>query len=112
MAPATVAHGRCATVSSRLPSSVRLATQRQPYLAEHRPPVVFAPATRGKTQIEEVATYLASSGLVARPDLVYGLYRVPDRISPALGGSENGRARRVGTWCMPPQSRLHHRRCR
>jgi hypothetical protein len=65
---------------------------RQPYNAEHPSPVVFTRlATRGKTQIEEVAAYLASSGLAARPDLVYGLYRVPDRISPALGGSEAGR---------------------
>ncbi len=65
---------------------------RQPYLAEHRAPLVFSRlATRGRTQIEEVAAYLAASGLVARPDLVYGLYRVPDRISPAQGGSEAGR---------------------
>ncbi len=93
MAPATVAS---TTVRDRLEqAAVERAARdaaRQPYLAEHRPPVVFSRlATRGKTQIEEVATYLASSGLVARPDLVYGLYRVPDRISPALGGSENGR---------------------
>jgi hypothetical protein len=65
---------------------------RRPYLAEHRAPLVFSRlATRGKTQIQEVSAYLASSGLVARPDLVYGLYRVPDRISPAQGGSEDGR---------------------
>ena len=65
---------------------------RRPYLAEHRSPVVVTRlATRGKTQIQEVSAYLTSSGLAARPDLVYGLYRVPDRISPALGGSENGR---------------------
>lgn len=65
---------------------------RQPYLAEHRAPVMFSRlATRGKTQIAEVSAYLSSSGLVARPDLVYGLYRVPDRISPDLGGSEDGR---------------------
>lgn len=49
-------------------------------------------ATRGATQIDEVAAYLASSGLAARPDLVFGLYRVPDRISPALTpNSERGR---------------------
>lgn len=65
---------------------------RRPYLAEHRAPIVFSRlATRGKTQVEEVSAFLASSGLVARPDLVYGVYRVPDRISPARGGSENGR---------------------
>jgi len=56
---------------------------RAPYLAPQRAPLAFARlATRGKTQVEEVAAYLASSGLVARPDLVYGVYRVPDRISP------------------------------
>ncbi len=65
---------------------------RVPYLAALRSPVVFTRlATRGRSQIQEVAAYLAASGLAARPDLVYGLYRVPDRISPALGGSENGR---------------------
>ena len=56
---------------------------RAPYLAPDRAPLGFARlATRGKTQAEEVAAYLASSGLAARPDLVYGVYRVPDRISP------------------------------
>lgn len=65
---------------------------RQPYLAELRSPVVFSRlATRGGTQIQEVAAYLASTGLAARPDLVYGVYRVPDRISPAIGGSEDER---------------------
>ena len=65
---------------------------RRPYLAEHGAPLAFARlATRGATQIAEVSAYLASSGLVAHPDLVYGLYRVPDRISPGRGGSEDGR---------------------
>ena len=69
---------------------------RQPYLAEQRAPVVFSRlATRGKTQIEEVSAYLTTSGLAARPDLVYGLYRVPDRISPDRSGSED---RRVVEW--------------
>ena len=69
---------------------------RRPYLAEHRPPVVFARlATRSKTQIEEVTAYLASSGLAGRPDLVYGLYRVPDHISP---GSLRGDGGRVVEW--------------
>ncbi|HEX6388582.1 MAG TPA: hypothetical protein VFZ89_04020 [Solirubrobacteraceae bacterium] len=62
---------------------------RAPYLAPDRAPLAFARlATRGKTQVEEVAAYLASSGLVARPDLVYGVYRVPDRISPGNMRSE------------------------
>ena len=47
-------------------------------------------ATRGKTQAREVADYLASSGLAARPDLVYGAYRVPDLISPGRLGGEKG----------------------
>ena len=65
---------------------------RQPYLAAQRSPVVFSRlATRGRTQLETVATYLAATGLAARPELVYGVYRVPDRISPAIGGSEDGR---------------------
>jgi hypothetical protein len=64
---------------------------RVPYLAPDRAPVGFARlATRGKSQVEEVAAYLGSSGLVARPDLVYGVYRVPDRISPTNMRSEKG----------------------
>ncbi len=56
---------------------------RDPYLSPDRAPLGFARlAARGKTQAEEVAAYLASSGLAGRPDLVYGVYRVPDRISP------------------------------
>ena len=71
-------------------------TARRPYLAEHPTPVVFARlATRSKTQIEEVTAYLASSGLAGRPDLVYGLYRVPDHISP---GSLRGDRGRVVEW--------------
>jgi hypothetical protein len=65
---------------------------RRPYLAEHRPPVVFSRlATRSKTQIEEVTAYLASSGLAGRPDLVYGVYRVPDHISPGALRGDRGR---------------------
>lgn len=89
MAPATAARDR--DEQAGVERAARDAARR-PYLAEHRTPLVFSRlATRGKTQIEEVSAYLASSGLVARPDLVYGLYRVPDRISPAFGGSEDGR---------------------
>lgn len=90
MAPAGAAQ-RPRTEQAALERASRDAA-RQPYVAEHRTPVVFSRlATRGKTQIEEVSAYLTSSGLVARPDLVYGLYRVPDRMSPDLGGSEDGR---------------------
>ena len=59
---------------------------REPYLAATRPPLrISRVATRGKTQTEEVGEHLAASGLAARPDLVYGLYRVPDRIRPSAG---------------------------
>jgi hypothetical protein len=64
---------------------------RAPYLAPDRPAVrITRVATRGKTQVREVADYLASSGLAGRPDLVYGAYRVPDLISPGSLGSERG----------------------
>jgi hypothetical protein len=66
-------------------------TARAPYLAPEPAPVAFARlATRGKTQVEEVASYLASSGLAARPDLVYGVYRVPDHIHPGSLRGERG----------------------
>jgi hypothetical protein len=49
-------------------------------------------ATRGETQIQELLAYLQSSGMAGRPDAVFGLYRVPDRISQALTThSEKGR---------------------
>ena len=64
---------------------------RAPYLAPDRHPVrITRVATRGKTQLREVADYLGSSGLAGRPDLVYGAYRVPDLISPSSLGSERG----------------------
>ena len=66
---------------------------RAPYLAPDRWPVhISRVATRGATQVDEVIAFLRSSGLGARPDLVYGVYRVPDRISPAITpSSERGR---------------------
>jgi hypothetical protein len=66
---------------------------RAPYLAASVPPVVFSRlTTRGGTQAEEVAAYLQHSGLADRPGQVYGVYRVPDRISPMLTtNSEKGR---------------------
>jgi hypothetical protein len=64
---------------------------REPYLAANRPPLNIARlATREKTQVEEVAAYLGSSGLAGRPDLVHGVYRVPDHIGGGMvlrGGS-------------------------
>ncbi len=64
---------------------------RAPYLAPDRPPLHFTRVgTRGATQAQDVTAHLASSGLAGRPDLVYGLYRVPDRIRPSAG-NEKGR---------------------
>ena len=64
---------------------------RAPYLAPDRPELNIARlATRQKTQIGEVSAYLGSSGLAGRPDLVYGVYRVPDHIGGGMvlrGGS-------------------------
>lgn len=69
---------------------------RAPYLAADRvPPTVTRIATRGTTQFDDVAGYLARTGLAARPDLVFGVYRVPDRIDPKAPGSE---ANRVVEW--------------
>ncbi|MCB0871160.1 MAG: hypothetical protein KDB52_10035 [Solirubrobacterales bacterium] len=65
---------------------------REPYLAPDRSPVkITRIATGGRSQVEEVADYLGSSGLAGRPDLVFGVYRVPDLISPGrLFGEKNG----------------------
>jgi len=69
--------------------------QRAPYLAAQRAPITITRvATRGGTQGHEIVEYLAASGLAARPDLVYGAARVPDRLA-ALRGSEK---RRVVEW--------------
>ena len=54
-----------------------------------------ASAVSGRTQHQDVARFLAGSGLAARPDLVFGVYRVPDRISPRAPGGE---ARRYVEW--------------
>jgi hypothetical protein len=68
---------------------------REPYLATARSPIrISRVATRGGTQGQEVAEHLAASGLAARPELVYGLYRVPDRIRPSAGAEK----RRVVEW--------------
>ena len=66
---------------------------RQPYLGPSTPQVAITRiATRGKSQLAEVVAHLRQSGLAAQPDKVFGVYRVPDRISPALTPqSEKGR---------------------
>ncbi len=70
---------------------------RAPYLAPDRWPVSISRiATRGRTQVDEVLAFLRTSGLAARPELVYGVYRVPDRISPAITPSSE--AGRVVEW--------------
>jgi len=68
-------------------------TARAPYLAGAVPAVTISRlTTRGGTQVEEVAAYLEHSGLADHPERVYGVYRVPDRISPTLTtNSERGR---------------------
>ena len=68
---------------------------RRPYLSSQRPPLrISRIVTRGKTQAEDVTKHLAACGLAGRPDLVYGLYRVPDRIRPSAGPE----GRRVVEW--------------
>ena len=74
--------------------AVRTAARR-PYLAAGRSPLrISRIVTRGATQGAEVATHLGACGLGARPDLVYGVYRVPDRIRPSAGAEK----RRVVEW--------------
>jgi hypothetical protein len=66
---------------------------RAPYRAGGAVPLVISRlATRGETQLAEVVAHLESSGLAAHPERVYGVYRVPDRISTTLTPqSERGR---------------------
>lgn len=66
---------------------------RAPYRSPSSSPVAISRlATRGRTQLAELLAHLEASGLAARPDLVYGVYRVPDRISgPLTPHSEQGR---------------------
>ncbi|HWJ80847.1 MAG TPA: hypothetical protein VNS55_01315 [Nocardioides sp.] len=58
---------------------------RTPYLAPDRPPLVRTRiATGRKSSVQDLAAWLGSSGLSARPDLVYGVYRVPDHVVGGL----------------------------
>lgn len=62
---------------------------RQPYRASQPAPVVITRIpSRGSTQHDDVVRYLTERGLAAAPDLVFGLYRVPDRINPRTPGGE------------------------
>lgn len=68
---------------------------REPYLASGHPGVqMIRMTTRAGTQAQEVAAYLASSGLAGRPDLVYGVYPVPDHLGGGTGFAKN----RVVEW--------------
>jgi hypothetical protein len=66
---------------------------RQPYNAPvHARIAISRLATRGETQLAELLAHLTASGLASRPDHVFGVYRVPDRISgPLTPQSEKGR---------------------
>ena len=83
---------------ARVQASERAARDaaRRPYLAvQPFPATITRVPCRGATQHHDVARFLAESGLAARPDLVFGVYRVPDRISPRTPGGE---ARRYVEW--------------
>lgn len=57
------------------------AAARAPYLAGHRSPVTITRIpTDAKRQADDVAAHLAQTGLAARGDLVFGVYRVPDHV--------------------------------
>jgi hypothetical protein len=66
---------------------------RAPYVALDPLPIAITRIpTRGGTQVQEVLGFLRANGLAARPDHVFGVYRVPDRISGQLTPySEKGR---------------------
>jgi hypothetical protein len=65
---------------------------RRPYVAPQPWPVTITRVPcRGAAQLQDVIWYLADSGLAAHPELVFGVYRVPDRISPRTPGSEANR---------------------
>ena len=79
---------------------------RAPYNAPERVPVhISRLMTRGKTQLDEVLAYVNGSGL--SPDRMFGVYRVPDRISQALTPhSEKGRpdSLKVHAWSCDPRA--------
>jgi hypothetical protein len=59
---------------------------RTPYLAPTRLPIVMTRiAVDPKNSAKELAAWLGAAGLAARPDLVYGVYRVPDHIVGGFG---------------------------
>ncbi|WP_183099759.1 hypothetical protein [Nocardioides pelophilus] len=59
---------------------------RTPYLAPARLPITMTRiAVDPKNSVKDLAAWLGTAGLAARPDLVYGLYRVPDHIVGGFG---------------------------
>ena len=62
--------------------ATRDAARRSYLAAQPFPATITRVPCRGVTQHLDVARFLADSGLSARPDLAFGVYRVPDRISP------------------------------
>lgn len=66
---------------------------RAPYRAPAPPEVrISRLATRGRSQLAEVIAHLGEAGLAGQPERVFGVYRVPDRISqPMTPHSEKGR---------------------
>lgn len=66
---------------------------RAPYRAPAAAEIAISRlATRGETQLAELLAHLHESGLAAQPERVFGVYRVPDRISgPVTPHSERGR---------------------
>ncbi|WP_183094822.1 hypothetical protein [Nocardioides stalactiti] len=59
---------------------------RTPYLAPQRIPVTRTRITTNpKSHVKDLAAWLGAAGLSARPDLVYGVYRVPDHITGGFG---------------------------
>jgi hypothetical protein len=68
---------------------------RDPYLSPSRTPVVITRvASRGGNGVADLTAHLTATGLSGRPDLVFGVYRVPDHV----GGSATTRARRYVEW--------------
>lgn len=61
------------------------AEARRPYRAPAAAAAeIVTIATRGETQVAELLDQLRDRGFAGRPDRVFGLYRVPDRISQTL----------------------------
>ncbi|MBX3315047.1 MAG: hypothetical protein KF906_12095 [Actinobacteria bacterium] len=59
---------------------------RAPYVAPERVRhAITRLSARADSELDEVAAYLASSGLAGRADVVFGCYRVPDHIGRGTG---------------------------